>query len=579
MASVEVYYNNILQLFIPEQILAMIIKDLADTVEWAEKKKVGYLVLSVPAFFTNIQRQAILDASKIAGIECMRLFNEGTAIALSYAFYRPEQEKTNVMFLDMGHSQFTVTIASCNNSGLEISSVEYSDTMGGRNIDIALFDHFVAEIKKKYNLDIIGNPKAESRLALACEKLKKVLSGNTESTLAIECLHSDQDVSFKFTRTEFESILKSILLFERIGQIIYNAIYNSGLTLDDINTFEIVGGSMRIPYIKKTISEIINPYTMENSKTKPIKILSTTLNLDEAVARGCALQAAMMAPVFKVRPFNIKEKNFTDIGITFYNTESNVESGSETTAESVSETTAESGSETTAESGSETTAESVSETTTESNTESGSETSEKNKKGISGNITIFPKNSEMPAIKNISFKNTCNQYKFSTIYLFYTKVIGNYIISNISNQAKKIKLKIKLDLNGIVKVYTENSDYTLDYQENGLSELDIDYYTKLEHEMYLQDKLFKKTIDTKNLLEGYIIDTIKQFESNKEIGYIAKSEVIATCHSIQDWLYSDGEYASIEQYNEKIDVIKKFQFMSQTKPEPEPTPAEFFTNF
>lgn len=171
----------------------------------------------------------------------------------------------------------------------------YDRNLGGRDIDYALVKYFSEEFKTKYKIDVLSNPKAVFRLTAGCEKLKKVLSANSEAPINVESIMNDIDATSKLTREELEGLISELL--DRIPAPLQKVLEESGLELDQIDSIELTGGSTRIPSVRARIQSVF-----------PGKALSTTLNQDEAVARGATFACAKLSPVFRVRDFN-----FTDI--------------------------------------------------------------------------------------------------------------------------------------------------------------------------------------------------------------------------------------------------------------------------
>ncbi|KAJ3885246.1 Hsp70 protein-domain-containing protein [Lentinula edodes] len=172
----------------------------------------------------------------------------------------------------------------------------YDRNLGSCDIDYALVKHFAAEFKEKYKIDVLSNPKAVFQLAAITEKLKKVLSANAEAPIDVESIMNDIDASSKLTRDDLEGLIADEL--SCIVAPIQRAIDNSGLNLDEIEVVELIGGSSRIPAVRARIAECF-----------PGKTLSTTLNQDEAVARGATFSCAMLSPVFRVREFSVSDIN------------------------------------------------------------------------------------------------------------------------------------------------------------------------------------------------------------------------------------------------------------------------------
>src|ERR1700733_4538686 len=202
------------------------------------KSPVSDVVIAVPGWFTEVQRRALYDAALIAGLNPLRLINDSTAVAFSYGITKsdlPEldQASRNVVFIDVGHSNYTVTVVAFNKGQLVVKATAYDKHLGGRNIDFALVQHFAAEFKDKYKIDVLSNPKATFRLAAQCERLKKILSANAEATLSVESIVNDVDASSKLTRDQLESLIPELL--SRVTGPIEEALREADLNIDDIH--------------------------------------------------------------------------------------------------------------------------------------------------------------------------------------------------------------------------------------------------------------------------------------------------------------------------------------------------------
>jgi heat shock protein 4 len=262
------------------------------------KLPVNDMVIAVPAWYTDAQRRAIIDAAEISGLKILRLINETTATALGWGITKtdmpgPDEKPKRVAFIDIGHSNYTVSIVEFRKGELKVISTAYDRHFGGRNFDKAIVDHFAAEFKEKFKVDINENPKAKVRVVAACEKLKKVLSANAGAPINIESLMNDVDVRGFLKREELEEIMKPLLA--RVTAPLEQALAEAKLKVEDIDTIELVGGCTRVPALKASIQEFFG------------KQLSFTLNADEAIARGCAFACAILSPVFRVRDFSIHD--------------------------------------------------------------------------------------------------------------------------------------------------------------------------------------------------------------------------------------------------------------------------------
>ncbi|XP_056446700.1 heat shock 70 kDa protein 4L [Gadus chalcogrammus] len=297
--GIKVRYLDEDKVFTVEQITAMLLTKLKETSEAALKKPVVDCVLSVPSFFTDAERRSVFDASQIAGLNCLRLINDTTAVALAYGIYKQdlpsaEEKPRNVVFVDLGHSSYQVSITAFNKGKLKVLATAFDPYLGGRNFDEVLVDYFCEDFKGRYKLNVKENPRAVLRLHQECEKLKKLMSANSSDLpLNIECFMNDIDVTGKMNRIQFEEFCAHYLA--RLEAPLKSVLEQTKLSRDDIYAVELVGGATRTPSVKERIIKFFG------------KEISTTLNADEAVARGCALQCAILSPAFKVREFCITD--------------------------------------------------------------------------------------------------------------------------------------------------------------------------------------------------------------------------------------------------------------------------------
>ncbi|XP_011685265.1 PREDICTED: heat shock 70 kDa protein 4L isoform X1 [Wasmannia auropunctata] len=297
--GIHVQYLGEEHVFSPEQITAMLFTKLKDISETALQTAVNDCVISVPSYFTQAERQALLDAARIAGLNVLRLFNETTATALCYGIYKQdlpaaEAPPRNIVFVDCGNASLQVSVCAFHKGKLKMLASTADSQLGGRDIDVILTEHFCNEFKTRYNIDVHTNPRAYLRLLAEAEKLKKQMSANSTSLpLNIECFMDEKDVHADMKRNDMEALCAH--LFERVEKTLKQCLSDSKLKLEDIHAVELAGGSSRVPAIKRLVEEIFG---------RPI---STTLNQDEAVARGCALQCAMLSPAVRVREFSVTD--------------------------------------------------------------------------------------------------------------------------------------------------------------------------------------------------------------------------------------------------------------------------------
>ncbi|KAK4207335.1 heat shock protein 70 family [Rhypophila decipiens] len=294
----EVTYLGKKEKFSATQLVAMFLGKIKQITTNEIKLPVSDFVMSVPAWFTDVQRRALIDASEIAGLKLLRLINDTTAAALGWGITKldlpsGDEKPRRVAFVDVGYSEMTCSIVEFKKGELAVKATTWDRHLGGRNFDKAIVEHLQKEFHGKYKIDIYSNPKALCRVYAAAEKLKKILSANQQAPLNIESLMNDIDVRAMITRQEFEAMVEPVL--NRVQLPLEQALAQAKLSKEDIDIIEVVGGGSRVPAIKERIQNFFG------------KNLSYTMNQDEAVARGCAFSCAILSPVFKVRDFAVQD--------------------------------------------------------------------------------------------------------------------------------------------------------------------------------------------------------------------------------------------------------------------------------
>lgn len=303
---INVQYLGEARQFTPTQVLGMLLANLKSIAEKNLGTSVVDCVIGVPVYFTELQRRAYLDAAQIAGLHPLRLMHETTATALAYGIYKTDLSDTepiNVVFVDIGHASMQVCIAAFKKGQLKILGHAFERSLGGRDFDEVLFDHFASKFREEYKIDVPSNPRASLRLRLGCEKAKKILSANPIAPLNIECLMDEKDVKGVIKRDEFEELAKGIL--EKVRGPCERALAASKLSVDRIYAVEVVGSGSRVPAILKILSSVFG------------KEPSRTMNASECVARGCTLQCAMLSPTFRVRDFEVQDSFPFPIGLSW----------------------------------------------------------------------------------------------------------------------------------------------------------------------------------------------------------------------------------------------------------------------
>jgi heat shock protein 4 len=279
-----------------EKVMAAYLDKVRQITEAWCQAKLSDIVCSIPSYLTDAQRQAWVDACAIAGMPCLRLMHEHAAVALSYGIYRSNdfdvEKASNVLFVNVGHAHASAFAVSFVKGKLTVLSETSTTKVSGRNLDLILMKYFAEKFQKKVGADPMSNLKARYKLEEAVRKTKATLSANAEAPVSVECLMEDEDLGGLITRQEFEELCQEMVPVMK--KVVADAVELSGIAKHDFAFVEISGGVARVPWIKSVISEVTGFDT-----------LSTTLNMDECVARGCALQAAILSPMFKVRDFAV----------------------------------------------------------------------------------------------------------------------------------------------------------------------------------------------------------------------------------------------------------------------------------
>ncbi|KAG8643545.1 heat shock 70 kDa protein 15 [Manihot esculenta] len=582
-------YLGEVKAFTPTQVLGMVLSNLKGIAEKNLNAAVVDCCIGIPAYFTDLQRRAVLDAATIAGLHPLRLIHETTATALAYGIYKtdlPENDQLNVAFVDIGHASMQVCIAGFRKGQLKILAHSFDRSLGGRDFDEVLFHHFAAKFKEEYKIDVFQNARACLRLRAACEKLKKVLSANPEAPLNIECLMDEKDVRGFIKRDEFEKICVPIL--ERVKRPLEKALQDAKLTVENVHMVEVVGSCSRVPAIIKILTEFFG------------KEPRRTMNASECVSRGCALQCAILSPTFKVREFQVHESFPFSVALSWKGAAPDSQNGAADNQQST---------------------------------------------------IVFPKGNPIPSIKALTFYRS-GTFTVDVQYADVSELqvpakISTYTIGpfqSSTSERAKVKVKVRLNLHGIVSVESAtlleeeevevpvtkepakeatkmdtdeapsdaappNSNVsdvnmqdvkgTADASgvENGVPEsgdkptqmetetkveapkkkvkktnipvaelvyggmppADVQKAVEKEFEMALQDRVMEETKDRKNAVEAYVYDMRNKL-SDKYQEFVTdpeREEFTTKLQAVEDWLYEDGEDETKGVYIAKLEELKK----------------------
>jgi heat shock protein 4 len=521
----------------PEQIMAALLVDLREIAEKEHNSSVSDVVLSVPVFYTEKERYSMLAASRIAGLNCLRLLDETTATALAYGIYKtdlPETDPLHVVFIDVGHSSTQVCVVALKKGELAVLSNAWDRNLGGRDFDKVLFDHFADEFNEKYKIDVRSNLRSSYRLMRACEKTKKVLTTNPQAPISVESLTPEVDANSMISRDVFEEKSKSIL--DRLLAPVQQAMDKAGLTPDKIHSVEIVGGSTRMPSVQKLIEGFFQG-----------KEPSRTLNSKETVSRGCALQCAMLSPAFRVREFQVQDS--FPYGVEF---------SWEKDGERVSNVVFETGSH-------------------------------------------VPCAKMLTFYRSDPFDIVARYTEDSDIPATADRMIGKWTIgAKKKGEKAKLKVKVVLTKSGVVsmesvnmieeteveaaddnnnnnnnnnnddesseqkpeatKIKTRKIAVEFKAAETGeLSEEKIQKLFEAESEMALQARIQEETADAKNAVESYVYSLRNQLYEQLAsfVHPDKKQEILTALDAAEEWLYDEGEDEKKSVYAAKLKEMEK----------------------
>ncbi|KAL8118638.1 hypothetical protein AgCh_016234 [Apium graveolens] len=579
---INVQYLGERRSFTPTQVLGMVFSDLKIIAEKNLNAAVVDCCIGIPIYFTDLQRRAVLDAATIAGLHPLRLIHETTATALAYGIYKtdlPENDQLNVAFVDIGHASMQVCVAGLKKGQLKILAHAFDRSLGGRDFDEVLFQHFVEKFKTEYKIDVNQNARACLRLRAACEKLKKVLSANPEAPLNIECLMDEKDVRGFIRRDEFEQI--SIPILERVKKPLEKALSEAGLTVDSIYAVEVVGSGSRVPAIMKILTEFFG------------KEPRRTMNASECVAKGCALECAILSPTFKVREFQVNESFPFPIALSWKGAAPDAQNGADNQQSTI----------------------------------------------------VFQKGNSIPSVKALTFFKT-GTFSVDVHYADVSELqapakISTYTIGpfqSTKGERAKVKVKVRLNLHGVVSVEsatlleeeeveipvvkestkmdtdeapsaaapssTTENDVNMEEAKSaadapasangaqgdipvqmetdskievpkkkvkktdipltelvygGMPSADVQKAVEKEFEMALQDRVMEETKDKKNAVEAYVYDMRNKLH-DKYHDFVTgpeREEFTTILQQVEDWLYEDGEDETKGVYVAKLEELKK----------------------
>jgi len=270
-----------------EEVSSMVLSKMRDTAEAYLQKPVKKAVITVPAYFNDSQRKATMDAGAIIGLNVIGMIN--AAIAYGLDNRNDWVGGRNIFVFDFGGGTFDVSLLTVKGKVFKVKATAGNTHLGGEDIDNRMVNYFVREMKRKNKVDISGNPRALRRLKSACEKAKRTLSYNVTTNIDLDSLFQGIDLCSSISRAKFEEI--NMELFEECMETVDRCLRDAKMDKNSVHDVVLVGGSSRIPKVQQLLQDFFNG-----------KDLCTSLNPDEAVAYGAAVQAALLSEDFKNVP-------------------------------------------------------------------------------------------------------------------------------------------------------------------------------------------------------------------------------------------------------------------------------------
>ncbi|XP_077967175.1 heat shock cognate 71 kDa protein-like [Styela clava] len=295
--NLSIEYQGRRKILAPEEVSAMILEYLKTAVEDRHGETITDAVITVPAYFNNTQRNATIDAGRIAGLNVLRVINEPTAAAIAFGLEKETNEEQKVLIFDLGGGTFDVTIVDIKNKLFDVKATGGDTHLGGDDFDNRMVEHFASEFNRENKCDMSQNKRGMNQLRIACENAKKRLSTTTNATVQVDGLHNHIDFKSFISRAKFDELNRDY--FENTIKAVKDTLICADMDRSEINKVVLVGGSTRIPKVRNLLQDFFGE-----------KKINKTVNPDEAVAYGAAALASNMS---KDGLSEIKELEISDV--------------------------------------------------------------------------------------------------------------------------------------------------------------------------------------------------------------------------------------------------------------------------